>query len=215
LAWWAKDKVLDKLVTEVKGFEHIENARKQDQGIQILFAHYGTLELGGRWIGDRIPLYATSKRYHNPLSHYMIIKHRLQHLKAVLMPNDFKKTVKLLKQKSAIAFMLDLDFGLSNTVMSTFMGMPCATTTTSAKLAKKLNTLVIPMRCYRLPHNKGYGIAFDAPLENYGALDDASAARLFNELIEIQVKQYPEQYYWLHQRFKTQADGLSPYRKKV
>lgn len=211
LAWWAKDKVIDQLVTEVKGFEHVKKAQQLNQGVQLLFAHYSTLELGGRWIGQRIPLYATSKRYHNPLSHHMIIKHRLQHLKAVLLPKDFKTTVALLKQHATIAFMLDLDFGHHNTVMSTFMGTPCSTTTTSAKLAKKLNTAVIPMRCYRLPHNKGYGIAFDAPLKGYGECDDASAARLFNELVEIQVKQYPEQYYWLHQRFKTQADGHSPY----
>lgn len=212
LAWWAADKTIDKLVTEVQGFEHVEKALQQDQGIQILFAHYCTLELGGRWIGDRIPLCATSKRYHNPLSHYMIVKHRLQHLKAVLMPEDFKQTVKRLKQKDTIAFMLDLDFGPKNTVMDTFMGVNCATTTTNAKLAKQLNTAVIPMRCYRLPNNKGYGVAFTAPLKNYGDLNDVSAARLFNELIETQVKQYPEQYYWLHQRFKTQANGRSPYQ---
>jgi len=201
-------------MTEVKGFHHIEAAVNSGRAVQILYGHFSTLELGGRWLAEQFPIYATSKRYHHPLSHYLIISNRERYLQAVLMPDQLKSTTALLRQGAAVSFMLDLNFDTPDCVMSPFLGHPASTIPMLGKLAKRYDTLVVPMRCYRLNNDRGYGVEFSPAIDNFGEGSDQEIADRMNQIIGSDVRANPEQYYWIHRRFKTQRNAPSPYTTK-
>jgi KDO2-lipid IV(A) lauroyltransferase len=89
--------------------------------------------------------------------------------------------------------------------MVKFFGVPCATNTATSRLAKMTNALVLPYFPQRLPSNAGYRITIQPPLENFPSDDAVADAEMYHHAIEAQIARAPEQYLWIHRRFK----GLS------
>jgi KDO2-lipid IV(A) lauroyltransferase len=87
------------------------------------------------------------------------------------------------------------------------MGIQTATLTATARLAKKTGASVVYIDFERLPGAKGYRLKLHSPLENFPGGDDIKDARRVNELIEKHVYETPDQYLWIHRRFKTRPKG--------
>jgi KDO2-lipid IV(A) lauroyltransferase len=60
-----------------------------------------------------------------------------------------------------------------------------------------------------LPYGGGYEVIFMPPLENFPSADPVADARRMNEVIELAIRQAPEQYFWVHRRFKSRPEGES------
>jgi Kdo2-lipid IVA lauroyltransferase/acyltransferase len=87
------------------------------------------------------------------------------------------------------------------------MGIQTATLTTTARLAKTSKAAVIYVSFERLSGNSGYQLRLLPALKNFPSGDDVADAHRVNQLIETQVRRIPEQYLWLHRRFKTRPPG--------
>lgn len=208
-AWWGSRQRIDALVTEVKGAEHLDKALAGKAPVQILFGHFSALELGCRWLGNHYKAYGTAKRYRNPLSHAWIYHRRRQYAQDIFFPDELKKIMATIRTLDPIVFLMDINTGFG--VGTTFMGSPCIMSTINAKLAKSLQTQLIPMRCYRRPNHQGYGIIFEPPLQLDEASSEADVGRLLQRHIEHHLEDYPDQYLWVHRRFKHQVDEVNPY----
>jgi KDO2-lipid IV(A) lauroyltransferase len=97
-----------------------------------------------------------------------------------------------------------------------FFGVQAATITAASRFAAANNSVVIFYSHNRNPDNSGYHFEFSPPLENYPSGDDVADASRINQLIEQAIRRYPEQYLWMHKRFKTQQAGKAarPYKDK-
>jgi KDO2-lipid IV(A) lauroyltransferase len=103
-------------------------------------------------------------------------------------------------------YLPDMDFGRRDSVFVPFFGVPAATITGLARLARLAGARVVPVVTTMQPGGR-YRVRIDAPWEDFPTGDDAADARRMNAFIEARVREAPEQYHWLHKRFKTRPPG--------
>ena len=101
----------------------------------------------------------------------------------------------------------DMDYGMRNSAFVPFFGVQACTLTAVGRLAKTGRAQVVPFVGEVLPHYKGYKLKILEPWDNYPSGDDYADARRMNEWLEAEIPHIPEQYYWVHKRFKTRPEG--------
>lgn len=206
LAWWACDARLNKL-HRLENFDHFEAAFAQGKGVIMLGAHYTTLELGARLMSMHTPVFQPIyKPARNPLFQAVMKQARHRIFNDLLPNSDMRTIVRRIKDGKVIWYAPDQDFGRQSSVFAPFMGIPATTLTTTSRLAKTTGAPVIPYFSCRLPGG-GYLIRTLPPLENFPSGDDVQDATVINRVIEGLVREAPEQYLWLHMRFKTRPEG--------
>ena len=92
-----------------------------------------------------------------------------------------------------------------------FFGIEAATAAATARLAKNNNTRVIPYSFIRT--KKGYSMSFEKPILNYPSSDPIHDATIVNQILEKQISKSPEQYLWIHRRFKTRPNDEKNFYK--
>jgi KDO2-lipid IV(A) lauroyltransferase len=113
-----------------------------------------------------------------------------------------------LRDKKPVMLGADMDYGMRNSTFVPFFGVPTCTLTAVGRLAKVGQAQVVPFIGEVLPNYKGYRLKVFKPWENYPTGDDEADARRMNAFLEEQIPLRPEQYYWVHKRFKTRPPGV-------
>lgn len=207
LSWWGSDKRLQAL-HRFEGGEHLQQALAQGKGVLLLGGHYTTLEISGRFMAfhsDAIqPIYKPAR---NRLFNAVMEDSRKQLFDQLLLNTDFRGILRSLKNNKIIWYAPDQDFGADQVVFAPFMGIPAVTLTMTARLAKLSGAPVLPFYSQRLPGTQGYLIKLMPALQDFPSGDDVADATQVNAAIEQQVRAAPEQYLWLHRRFKTRPPG--------
>ena len=104
-------------------------------------------------------------------------------------------------------YLPDMDYGRKDAIFVPFFGVPAATITGLSRLSKLAGAAVVPCVTRMLPGGQGYVVELGGPLEAFPTADvEADTARM-NRWIESVVRTMPEQYYWVHRRFKTRPEG--------
>lgn len=174
-----------------------------------LAPHFVGLDMGGVLLAMNYQIatmYAPSK---NPVSDKMMLHGRSRFASPVLISKSsgIKPILKALKNGQPLYYLPDQDHGRHNAVFVPFFGVPAATVSALPRLAKLTNAQVIPVTTTQLPGGRGYRVRFYPPWDNYPSGDlEADVARM-NSFIEERVRETPEQYLWLHRRFKTRPPG--------
>jgi KDO2-lipid IV(A) lauroyltransferase len=120
--------------------------------------------------------------------------------------------VKALRSGLPFFYLPDMDFGARDAVFVPFFGVPAATITGLSRLAAISRAAIVPCTTRQLPGGQGYLLQFYPAWEDLPDADAAAHARRMNAFIEDRVREMPEQYYWVHKRFKTRPEGeRSPY----
>ncbi|MGD8569578.1 MAG: LpxL/LpxP family Kdo(2)-lipid IV(A) lauroyl/palmitoleoyl acyltransferase [Gammaproteobacteria bacterium] len=211
LSWWGKTSRL-KSLAHIHGMEHIEKAKTEGRAILLLGAHFTCTEIGGRLLAIDEPTVNMYKKHRNRLFEAVMRKNRIKHLAGLIQRHDVRNFVRTLKEGKVCWFAPDQDFGRKNSVFAPFMGVPAATLTATARIAKMSNAVVIPFFPTRRADARGYNLDILPPLENFPSGNDVEDATRINQVIAEHVKGAPDQYLWLHRRFKTQPDGqAAPY----
>lgn len=207
MSWWESDAQMQQL-HRFEGEEHLQQALQQGKGVLLLGGHYTTLEISGRLMAshthDLQPIYKPAR---NRLFNAMMEKARNRLFDKLLLNTDFRGIVRSLKHNKLVWYAPDQDFGADQIVFAPFMNIPAVTLTMTARLAKVSGAPVLPFYSQRLPGSQGYLIKLLPPLENFPSGDDVVDATQVNAAIERQVRAAPEQYLWLHRRFKTRPPG--------
>ncbi|RKR43525.1 lipid A biosynthesis lauroyl acyltransferase [Paraburkholderia sp. BL17N1] len=112
-----------------------------------------------------------------------------------------------LRERKPVMLGADMDYGARNSTFVPFFGVPTCTLTAVGRLAKVGHAQVVPFIGEVLPNYKGYRLKVFKPWENYPTGDDDADARRMNAFLEEQIPLMPEQYYWVHKRFKTRPPG--------
>lgn len=207
LSWWGSDRRMRRLY-RIEGLEHYEAARAQGKGIILLGGHYTTLEISGRFLAYHIPgLQPIYKRAHNPLYEALMSAMRKRLFDDLLLNTDMRTIVRNVKAGKVVWYAPDQDFGRERSVFAPFMGVATATLTTTARLARLTGAPVVPYYSQRLPGTRGYLVRLLPPLQDFPSGDDMADATVANVVLERQVRAAPEQYLWIHRRFKTRPEG--------
>lgn len=214
MSWWSPDERIRKL-TQLEGQEHLQAALAAGKGALLLSAHFTTLEIGARSLTARIATNIMYRPTSNPVLERFLGRNRSQHAKRAIPRDDIRTLITALKNNEPVWYAPDQSYRKKGAEMVPFFGIPAASNTATSRLSKMTGAAVLPYFPERLPGSKGYRMVIHPMLDNFPGESPLADAQRFNELIEAQVRHVPEQYLWIHRRFK----GLTPeypdyYRKK-
>ncbi|MGF1545993.1 MAG: LpxL/LpxP family Kdo(2)-lipid IV(A) lauroyl/palmitoleoyl acyltransferase [Thiotrichales bacterium] len=213
IAWWGSEHEIAAL-GHIEGLHHLETALQRGKGAILLTGHMTSMDLGGQILALALtatarPLQVMYKRSRNPLFEMQIRRGRERFTRRIFLRDDFRAFMRGLKEGLPTWYAPDQDFGLKHGVFADFFGVPTASLTTTARLAASSGAPVVPYFPIRLPNGRGIAIKIGPALADFPSGDDRTDARRINELIEHAVREHPEQYWWVHRRFKTRPEGLA------
>lgn len=212
LSWWASDRALSRRV-EYHGLKHLEAALARGKGVLLLTGHFISMELGGRLIMLKQPTHVMFRELKSPLFNQVMLKWRRYHSAGTILQDDTRGVLRALRKNQVVWYAPDQDFGVRRTsVQATFFGVPAATIPATARLVKMTGASIVPFVPRRLPDG-GYRIDIRPAWDDYPTGDEIADAQRVNDWVESEVRQTPEQYLWVHRRFKTQPEGKGLFYK--
>lgn len=207
MSWWAPNERLAPLVAEIEGMEHLQEALKQGKGAILMGAHFTTLEIGARLLNMYVPFHVVYKHFKNPLFDAIMRRERERHVKKAIHRNDIRSMLKSLKQNMPVWYAADMNYRGKHAVFVPFFGIMASTNPATSRLARSSGAPVVPFFQERLPDAKGYRLVIKPPVENFPSDSIEQDTQRLNAIIEEQVRRVPEQYFWVHRRFKTRPPG--------
>ena len=204
--WWATPQRIRKLV-HVAGYEHLQ--KLAGQPVILLVPHFVALDVGWSWLtqqGDLVSVYSNQK---NLYFHRKLLAGRLRFGASQLYARQqgMRTIVKAMRAGLPFYYLPDQDLTTRDGIFVPFFGVQAATLTAVPRLAEMTGAKVVPLIARVLPDGAGYELRFYPAWENYPTGDVAADTRRMNEFIEQRVREIPEQYFWLHKRFKTRPEG--------
>lgn len=190
---------------EIIGRERVDAVLAQGQGVILLGMHFNSIDVGSRLLGEVMDFNAVYRPNDNPVMDWVINHGRGQNIHNIPR-HDLRQMVRRLKKGEVVWYAPDQDYGTEHAAFVPFFGQPAATITTTSRLARMGNARVIPCAHYRFKGGR-YQIIFGEPLDNFPSDDEVADTARINRTIEAAVREHPEQYLWVHRRFKHQPDG--------
>jgi len=118
-----------------------------------------------------------------------------------------RTTLKILRSGKPVMLAADMDFGLRDSVFAPFFGVQACTLTAVSRLAQLSGARVVPFVTDVKDGYGGYALHIFEPLQNYPSGDVQADAETMNRFLEAQIQRIPDQYYWVHRRFKRRPEG--------
>jgi len=202
MAWWTPDHRFPPV--DVCGMEHLDAVREQGKGVILLSPHFTTLEISGRIMlqhmrGVPRPMY---RPLDNPVFESVVAANR-RRLFGELVPRDnIRSLVRLLRRGEIVWYAPDQSYRGKQSAMVDFFGIPAPTNTGTSRLAAMTGAPVLPFFVQRLPGHQGYRLHLWPALEDFPGDDPIADSLRVHQVFERQISHCPEQYWWVHQRFK-------------
>jgi KDO2-lipid IV(A) lauroyltransferase len=204
LWWWASPARIRRLV-RLEGGERL--AAYKDKPVILLVPHFVGIDAG--WIRMALEqgLVAIYTRQKNRVFETAMNDGRLRFGNCDLASRQegTRKALKAMKGGRFFHYSPDMDYGPKESIFVPFFGVQTATITGLSRLARLTGATVIPV--ITRMEGSGYVARVGEPWAAYPGDDEIADARRLNAFIEAEVERSPEQYYWLHKRFKTRPPG--------
>lgn len=210
LGRWAGDKHLASITT-IKGLEHLHDAVEKGQGVILLAAHFTTIEVSGRVLAMNSPPF--DGVYRKNRSAFITELQRSGRERTVantIEKRDIKKMIRSLRAGRPVWYAPDQSYNRKGAEIIDFFGVPAMTTTATATLARLGKAVAIPFFPRRL-QDGSYEMTLLPPFENFPSDDPVADARRYNKVLEEHIRTCPEQYFWIHRKFKDLPDDYPNY----
>jgi KDO2-lipid IV(A) lauroyltransferase len=213
ILWWSDAQRILGLI-RVEGIEHFEAALGKPA--ILLTPHFVGLDVAGQWVAlhvDGVSMYSNQKSEY--LTRLLLAKRgRFRHQYLYSRQQGLRPILKCIRACHPFFYLPDQDQGVKDGAFIPFFGVPAATNTSVPRIAQITGARIVPCVTRLLPGGAGYVVTFYPAWDNYPSGDDIADTRRVNEFIEQRAREIPEQYFWLHKRFKTRPEGEpSLYRK--
>ena len=203
--WWASEARLSGLVS-VSGREHYENALANGRNIILLAPHVIALEVGGFELSRERPLITMYQRTKNPVVDATIESARSRYGGVLIERKEpLRGLLKLIRQGKPFYYLPDQDGGRKG-VFVPFFTTQASTIPMIGKFAALCDAVVIPCFTRIKPYGGGWVVELGEAIDDWPGNNIAAATQM-NQVIEKWVTENPEQYFWLHKRFKTRPLG--------
>lgn len=219
-SWWASDRRVHAM-QHLEGMEHLDQAMAKGKGVILLTAHFTTLELTGRMLAKGNPdIFAMYRRHRNPLFEEIMRRGR-ERSASQIAKQDVREMIRVLKRGKAVWYAPDQAFRGKMSTTVNFFGLPCSTNTATSRMAGMTGAAVVPFLSMRLPGTGGYLVKLLPALENFPGDDTQADTQRVNDLIESWIREVPDQYLWVHRRFKPEHEGMeslykvNPHKKRA
>lgn len=210
LLWWASKERLADLIT-VEGAEHLIDP--EGKPLLILAPHFVGLDAGATRIsfyGKACSVFSNQK---NPVLNKLMYEGRRRFSDILLLSRQdgMRKIVKAMKDGYPFYYLPDMDFGPKESIFVPFFGVQAATIPGVARLVRLTGAKVVTCVTRQTP--TGYVVEVSPPWQDFPGESVEADTEFVNRFIEGQVLRMPEQYFWLHKRFKTRPPGEQRFYK--
>jgi KDO2-lipid IV(A) lauroyltransferase len=210
MTWWAQDAEIDRL-SEVQGREHLDAALARGRGAILLTAHFTTLQIGARILNNRIPISLLYKPTKNELLAHVSGSSFARQARKAIQRDDVRGMIAALKRNEIVWYATDQSYRKKGAAMVPFFGHPAATNVFTPRLAQMTGAQVLYYSTERLPGSAGWRAVIHPPFAHWPSGDPLADTQEYHAAIEAQVRQMPEQYWWIHRRFKGLAADYPDY----
>jgi KDO2-lipid IV(A) lauroyltransferase len=200
-------------LVEYKGLDHYRKALEKGKGVLVLTAHTGAWELSS--FAHSVygyPMNELTRPIDNPLVEDLINRYRTRAGNKVISRTEAARGVlRALGNNEAVGILIDQNTTRSDGVFAPFFGIPAATTPGLATFALRTGAPVVPGFIRWDAERKKHVLEFQPPVELIRSADRDEDVRAnttrFNGVVEDFVRRYPDQWLWIHRRWKTRPEG--------
>jgi KDO2-lipid IV(A) lauroyltransferase len=200
-AWWWPTARLQK-ISRLEGMEHLQLALDRGHGAILLTAHFTPLEVGGRILAAATPVNIIYRPTKNAALASVLGRGRSRNGGRAIPRDDIRAMIAALKNNECVWYAPDQSYRKKGAEMVPFFGIPAATNTATSRIARMTGAAVLPFFVERLPGTGGYRAVILPPLADFPGDCPRADAERFHGFIEAQVRAVPDQYLWIHRRFK-------------
>ena len=209
-SWWASPERVRRII-KIEGRENLDNALARGRGVILLTAHFTTLEMGGRMLASVQPTSFLYRPTKNAVLARFLARCRCRFGGHPIPRDDIRALITALKHNECVWYAPDQSYRKKGAQMVELFGIPAATNTFTSRLARMTGATVLPYFFERLPGAQGYRAVIHPAFDNFPSECPVADTERFNHLIEAQVHKVPDQYLWIHRRFKGLSDDYPDY----
>ena len=201
--WWGSAERIKRMV-RLEGLEHMDAAGAK---VIVLAPHFAGLDAAGIRLSIDRELSSLYSHQKDPVLDRLLLESRTRFRPYIVSRQQgLRKVLRWIKSGIPFYYLPDLDFGRKGTIFVPFFGVPAATAVGLSYIARSTGARVVPCVACMLPGG-GYVVRLYPAWQDFPSADDAADARRMMAFIEERVREMPEQYHWLHKRFKTRPEG--------
>jgi KDO2-lipid IV(A) lauroyltransferase len=207
MGWFAPADAVQRRV-DVEGAEHLRTALARGKGVILFSAHFTTFELF--WPALKplcTQLTGMYKWQRNPVMNRAMTRGRGRHFDVMIAKDNVREMLRVLRNNSVFFYASDQSYGGKGSVLLPFFGEPAMTNTAIGRIARISDSTILLYSCRRLETGR-YVMSIGAPLDGIPSGDDVADTRALTEKLEERIRECPEQYWWIHQRFKGRPAPL-------
>ncbi len=204
LLWWASADRIRRIV-HIEGFEHLEAAKGRP--VILLVPHFVGLDMGWTRLTLELGMVSIYANQKNLLFNAALYQGRMRFGDSLLLSRQegTRKALKAMKDGKPFYYLPDMDYGQRDTIFVPFFGVPAATITGLSRLARMADAVVLPV-ITRMEAGR-YVLTIGAAWQDFPGEKIEDDTRRMNAFVETEILKIPEQYFWLHRRFKTRPPG--------
>ena len=212
LYWYGSAERLKSLV-HYQDKHHLDNELAAGNKVILLYPHFTAFELAVYALNQDVPLTSMYSHQKNPVLDQQILRgrHRYNNVFLIGRTEGLRAIIKHLRKSDApFLYLPDQDFGRNDSIFVNFFGIQTATITGLSRIAGMTKAKIIPAIPTREADNT-VTLRFYPAWDNFPTEDVEADTQRMNDFIEERVREHPEQYFWLHKRFKTRPEGESSF----
>ncbi len=198
------------------GFENFERAQARGKGVLFLTAHFGGWEVSSFMHAlHGHPLHILVRPLDNPYLDRLVTRYRTLSGNRTIPKQDFARAMlAALRAGETVGILMDQNMTSEQGVFVDFFGIPACTSTLMARMALRTEAAVVPGFCFWDPTLRRYRVRFEPALETIRTgneeADIVANTAACSRVIEDYARRYPEQWLWVHRRWKTRPPGEAP-----
>jgi KDO2-lipid IV(A) lauroyltransferase len=202
MAWFGDlDTILRRV--RIEGGEHIAAALARGKGAILYSAHFTSMEFCFPALRPLCPrLTGVYKTQKNPTMTRIMNAGRIRNVDELISKDNARAIFRNLRRNAVVWYASDQSYERKGAELIPFFDQPAMTNTAIARIVKSTGAAVLPYFLRRLPDDSGYVVDIGAPLEDFPSGDTSADLRRLNRLLEDYIRLCPEQYWWVHKRFK-------------
>ncbi|MCS4533967.1 lipid A biosynthesis lauroyl acyltransferase [Neisseria montereyensis] len=188
---------------------YLDDALAAGEKVILLYPHFTAFEMAVYTLNQDVPLTSMYSHQKNKALDKQILKgrHRYNNVFLIGRTEGLRAIIKQMRKSDApFLYLPDQDFGRNDSIFVNFFGIPTATIAGLSRIAAMTKARVIPA----IPTREDDGtvtLRFYPAWENFPTNDSEADTQRMNDFIEARIREHPEQYFWLHKRFKTRPEG--------
>jgi KDO2-lipid IV(A) lauroyltransferase len=208
MGWFGSENAVRSRVS-IEGLEHLRAALEKGKGVILSSAHFTTFEFFWPALKPHCPrLCGMYKWQRNPVMNKAMNRGRGRNFERLFAKDQVREMLRSLADNSVVWYASDQSYTGKGSALLPFFGEPAMTNTALSRIARVSGAVVLPYFCRRLPDDRRYVITIGAPLDGLPSNDERADTLRLVRLLEDYIRLCPEQYWWIHKRFKSRPAPL-------